>query len=452
MKSRRPLAHSPARAVARAVAPLREQEQLLMICISTVLIMAGQGVISPVLPLFAQEFGVGTAVIGLTLSSFALARLLLNVPLGVLSDRYGRRLLLVGGPLVTAFGMIGSGFSGDIMQLLAWRFIAGAGSAMYMTGAQIYLADISTPANRARFIGTNQGALLLGTSVGPAIGGGIAELWGLRAPFYVVGSAALIAMFYSYLRLPETLQAITRPTEGAPDRAETPSDRVSAQPHEQRSGVAQAVAPAAKTRPAWLTMMRSRDFFAVSWVTMAVFFTRTASRQTLLPLMASARLGMSAGALGAVFTMMSVVNLLLIVPAAVIADRFGRKAAIVPSGLLVALALLMLANANGMALFLGAAVLLGIGTGVAGPAPAAYAADIAPPELRGLAMGLYRSSGDIGFLIGPPLLGALADATSFGWGFGANAALIAAASLFFMLGARESLIRPAPPAATADER
>lgn len=429
-----------------------------MICISTVLIMAGQGVISPILPLFAREFGVGTAAIGLTLSSFALARLLLNVPLGVASDRYGRRLLLVGGPLVTALGMIGSGFSGNIGELLAWRFVAGAGSAMYMTGAQTYLADISTPANRARFIGTNQGALLLGTSVGPAIGGVVAELWGLRAPFFVVGAAAFSAVFYSYSRLPETRRAISGEAGVvAPEHGEVAAVGAQAGPETAGEGAHHASVrpehadglPARRPERAWITMMRSRDFLAVSCVTMSVFFTRTASRQTLLPVMASARLGMSAGALGAVFTMMSLVNLLLIVPAAVIADRFGRKAAIVPSGLLVAVALLMLAYANGTVLFLAGAVVLAAGTGVAGPAPAAYAADIAPPELRGLAMGLYRSSGDIGFLIGPPLLGALADATSFGWGFGANALLIGAASLFFLVGARETLVRPGASAASA---
>ena len=185
-------------------APLLEHEQLLMISISTVLVMAGQGVISPVLPLFAEEFGVSIAAIGLTLSFFGLARLILNVPLGVLSDRYGRRLLLVAGPLITAVGMVGSGLAGGLTELLAWRFVAGAGSAMYMTGAQIYLADISSPATRARFIGTNQSALLLGVSVGPALGGLIAEIWDLRMPFFVVGAGALVATVYAYWRLPET--------------------------------------------------------------------------------------------------------------------------------------------------------------------------------------------------------------------------------------------------------
>ena len=89
-----------------------------MIMVSTVLVMSGQGVISPVLPLFARSFGASAASVGLTLSAFAVARLVLNVPLGMASDRYGRRPLLVAGPLVTGLGMIGSGFAEGIPDLL----------------------------------------------------------------------------------------------------------------------------------------------------------------------------------------------------------------------------------------------------------------------------------------------------------------------------------------------
>jgi len=403
----------------RALGPLREHEQLLMISISTVLVMAGQGVIAPVLPLFAEALGVGAAVIGLTLSFFALARLMLNVPLGLLSDRYGRRLLLISGPLVTAAGMYGSGFAGDIVQLLAWRFIAGAGSAMYMTGAQIYLADISTPENRGRFIGTNQGALLLGTAIGPAIGGIVAEFWGLRAPFHVVGTMALFATVYAYLRIPETKHLIAPPP---PEAERAPGEK----------------AP----RRAWVELLFSRDFMAVAWVTLAIFFTRTAARFTIMPLMATARLGMTAGSLGVLFSVMAVVNTVLILPAAVVADRWGRKAAIIPSGLLAAASLLVIGASSTMALFVAGALMLSVATALAGPAPAAYAADISPPHLRGLGMGMYRSSGDIGFVIGPPLLGAIADATSYGWAMAVNAALLAVASLFFLT-ARETVGRRA---------
>ncbi|MCA9847438.1 MAG: MFS transporter [Dehalococcoidia bacterium] len=410
------------RPIARAISTLREQEQLLMISISTVLVMAGQGVISPVLPLFAKNLGVGAAVIGLTLSFFALARLILNVPLGVLSDRYGRRLLLVSGPLVTAAGMYGSGFAADIYQLLAWRFLAGAGSAMYMTGAQIYLADISTPATRARFIGTNQGALLLGVAVGPAIGGVVAEFWGLRAPFVLVGTMALVATVYAYLRLPETKHLQPPPP---PKPAPVPG--------------------AKKERRDWVVFIMSKDFMAVSFITLAIFFTRTASRQTVIPLMAVDDLGFSEGSLGLLFTAVAALNTVLIAPSAVIADKWGRKAAIVPSGIFVALSLVLIGVSTTTLIFVVGNLALGIATAMAGPAPAAYAADISPPHLRGLGMGLYRSSGDIGFMVGPPLLGWIADSTSYDFALYVNAALIGIAAVVFLT-ARETLERPSTPA------
>lgn len=403
------------RGLSGAVGFLREHERLVAISISTVLVMAGQGVISPVLPLFAKDFGVGAATIGLTLSMFALARLLLNVPLGVLSDRYGRRVLLVSGPVVTAAGMVGSGLSGNIEQLLAWRFLAGVGSAMYQTAAMAYIADISLPANRARFIGTNQGALLLGVSIGPGVGGLIAQGFGLRAPFYVVGGAALLAAVYGYLRLPETHSRTVAPA--APAVAPGPPDGGG-----QRS---------------WLRMVRSRDFAALSFVTMATFLARAAGRQTLVPLMSVARLNMSPAALGGIFSAMAFMGMLLITPAAIAADRFGRKAMIVPGGALVGAGLLLYAGAGTYTLFLVASLVMALGQGVGGPAPGAYAADIAPDDARGLAMGLYRSAGDIGFVIGPPLLGALADATSFSWALAVNGLIVIAAAVTF-LSARET--------------
>ena len=421
---KRPLLERLPRWLAGPLGPLLEYRQLLLISIATVLVMAGQGVISPVLPLFAAKFGVGSAAIGLTLSSFALARLILNIPLGLLSDRYGRRLLLVSGPLVTGIGMVGSGFAVGIVDLLAWRFVAGAGSAMYMTGAQIYLTDISNPTNRARFIGTNQGALLLGVSVGPAVGGVLAEFWGLRAPFIVTGVAALFAMVHAYFKIPETRHLALAQIEA-----------------ERKPSTPGAPAPVTPQRE-WLRFATSRDFVAISFVVMAIFLTRTAGKQTLMPLYAAEKLDMSPGVLGAVFTAMALINVVLLAPAAVIADRYGRKWSIVPSSLVVAVSMFMLASAGGYPMFLAGALVHALGASLAGPAPAAYTADIAPANLRGLAMGMFRTSGDVGFMIGPPLLGALADATSFGWGLAANGVIMAAACLWFLVIARETIARP----------
>jgi DHA1 family multidrug resistance protein-like MFS transporter len=435
-------------------APLREHERLLMISISTVLVTAGQGVIAPVLPIFAREFNISAAVVGLTLSLFALSRLVLNVPLGIFSDRHGRRMLLVWGPVVTAVGMVGSGLAQDIEQLLAARAVAGAGSAMYMVASLTYLIDISTEQNRARFIATNQGALLLGVSIGPAVGGGLAELYGFRVPFYVVGVAALVAAVYAYWRLPETRARSSEPERGVPERGAAPRGRTpsvasasrpastaaaaAAAPEPRGVSATPSVPPAPIRRP-WLAMLASWSFVAVAFVTTMIFFTRAGGRQTIVPLLADSRLQMSAGMLGAVFTGMSLVNLVLIGPAAVAADRFGRRAVIVPSGIATVIGLLIFAGATSMALFLLGALVLSIASAMAGPAPAAYVADIAPAQARGLAMSFYRSAGDIGFVVGPPLLGVIADRSSFGWALGVNAALVGVATLLFLLVARETM-------------
>ncbi|MGE3857192.1 MAG: MFS transporter [Dehalococcoidia bacterium] len=410
----------------RTLGPIFEHEQLMMITVSTVLVMMGQGVISPVLPLFADKFGVGAAAIGLTLTSFGLARLVLNIPMGIAADRYGRRLLLVSGPIIGAVGMIGSGLSGSLPELLAWRFIAGAGSAIYATGAQVFLADVSTPQTRARYLGTNQGALLLGTSFGPAIGGITADAWGVEAPFAIVGVFSLIAGGYAYLRLPETRHL----------QAEAPKPvRVAGEPAPRR---------------AWLGLLLSRDFLLIAVMNAAIFTTRTGGRQTIMPLLGASTLGLSTASLGWIFSLMAIVNMALVVPSAFIADRMGRKWTIVPSGVLVGLTMFMLAGAHDYWTFFAAGMLHSVAASLSGPAPAAYAVDISPPHLRGLGMGMFRSGGDVGFMLGPPMVGFIADRAGYGAAMAANGALMAAVAVLFLL-ARETGGRHAAERAEANE-
>ena len=372
--------------------------------------MAGQGVVGPVLPLYAKDFNVSTAVVGLTFTSFGLARLLLNVPAGIWADRFGRRSLLVGGPLLTAAGMIGSGLAPTIWVLLAWRLLAGAGSALYMTGAQIYLIDIASDDARARYIATNQGALLAGVSIGPAVGGLLADAYGLRVPFIVVGTGALLTALYGFLRLPETRR----------DR-EPGVDKPSAIP----------------ARRVWGELMRSGQFVAVGLVSFAIFAVRSGFRQTLVPLEAADRFGFDTGDLGLLFTAFGIVGLVLIAPAGFVADRFGRKPAIVPNGFVAVAGVIITALASGPGLFVAGLLVVAVGTAVSGPAPAAFVADIAPADLRGSAMGLYRTWGDLGLVLAPVLGGLLADLTSTRTAMMAHAAVLALAITWFAIVAVE---------------
>ena len=387
---------------------LQEFEKLLVLCFATFLVMAGQGVIGPVLPLYAKNFGVSATVVGLTLTVFALARLILNVPAGMIADRFGRRILLIGGPILTSIGMFGSGFAGDIWSLLIWRFIAGGGSAFYMSGALIYLIDIAPSDRRARYVATNQWALSVGVALGPGIGGLVAERWGLAAPFHVVGVIALVAATYAIFRLPETRNSTARASES-------------------KSPVRDAA-----------LIIRSAPFVAIAFVTGTIFMTRAGTRATLVPLHADDTLGWGPGEIGLVFTATGIMTLFTLWPATWATENIGRASVIMFSGLAAALGTLVIAASSTPLWFVMGNIILTLGTGTAGPAPAAFVADLFPEELRGLGIGLYRSAGDVGFVIGPPALGWLSDNASMSVAFQTAGCLVGVAGACFVLITRRS--------------
>ena len=385
---------------------IRENQKLIVLCGATFLVMAGQGVVSPIIPLYASDFGVSATMVGLTLTVFAFARLILNVPAGIIADRYGRRILLVGGPILTAIGMFGSGQADGIWVLLAWRFVAGAGSAFYMSGAMIYLIDIAPPEKRTRYIATNQWALSVGVALGPGVGGVIADAYSLSTPFTVVAVLAVLTAVYAAFRLPETKG------KGEDDI------------------VTEADGPPVST---W-SFVRSAPFLLVGVSTMTIFMTRAGTRGTMMPLHAEEALGWGPAEIGLVFTLTGLLTLTTLMPAAWAADHVGRRHVILFSGVFAGLGALLVGSLATPVGFVMGNIIMSLGTGTAGPAPAAYVADIAPPGRRGMAIAMYRSAGDVGFLAAPPLLGLLSEVTSITFTLIVGGALAAAGGIVFFFG------------------
>jgi MFS family permease len=108
---------------------------------------------------------------------------------------------------------------------------------------------------------------------------------------------------------------------------------------------------------------------------------------------------------------------------------------IVPSLWIVAASLAVIASATTTAMFVVGSLLFGFGNAVSGPAPAAYAAEVSSAQSRGLAMGAFRTAGDLGLLVGPPLLGAVADSNGYSLAFWVNAGIVAAAAIALALAA-----------------
>ena len=304
--------------------------------------------------------------------------------------------------------MFGSGFAGDIWSLLIWRFVAGAGSAFFMSGALIYLIDIAPPDLRARYVATNQWALSVGVALGPGIGGLVAERWGLAAPFHLVGVIALFAAVYAVFRLPETRRS------SSPERKDESPAREAAR------------------------IARSGPFLAIAFVTGTIFMTRAGTRATLVPLHADETLAWGPGELGLVFTVTGVMTLFTLWPATWAAENIGRASVILFSGLAAALGTFVIGSSSTPMWFVLGNVILILGTGTAGPAPAAFVADLFPERMRGLGVGLYRSAGDVGFVLGPPALGWLSDNASMSVAFQTAGCLVGAAGVYFVLVTRRS--------------
>ncbi len=196
----------------------------------------GFGCVIPVLPLFASDMGLGASGVGLILSTSAVARLCLNIPLGRLSDRIGRKPLMVGGQIGTAIASIGTGVCSTLPQLLACRLLLGAGSSAALSGSGAYMADITTraPDQRAKIIGFQSTVINIAYAVGPAVGGYLCDLYGARLMFFIVGGAALITSA-GFSSLPETYRGLESTKSNSGNGRENADEAAVVVPRQQAS-------------------------------------------------------------------------------------------------------------------------------------------------------------------------------------------------------------------------
>jgi MFS transporter, DHA1 family, multidrug resistance protein len=401
--------------VQRPLQWIKSYEVLIITALHITTVFLTWHMVGPVLPRFALEFGVSVTEVGLLISAFTLARVFLNFPAGSLSERIGRRAVLIAGGTVVGFASIGSGLVQGFPELVALRFLTGAGGALAVTVSSTIMADISTRGNRARMMSFNEGIVSMGLFLGPGVGGLLADAVGLRVPFYVAGALALSATVWAAIRLPETRgwNADPRPA---------------------------SVGPRASLWAGVRQILVDRDYIMIAMVAFATFFTRFGTLFLLLPVLAYA-MGMSPGQYGIMASCIALIQVPLLAVAGTLADRVGRKAVIVPSQFLTGAAIIGYGLAPSVPWFLVAAAFFALGMGIGGTAPSAYLADIAPSHLRGVSIGLYRTTGDIAGFFGPLLLGLVADHTGPGTAVSVNGLLVCAIAGVFAVFARETLVR-----------
>ena len=393
-----------------------ERRVLLWMCVLTAINQLGFGGVMPSMPLYAATFGVSASAIGLAVGIYGLARFVVAAPSGQISDRLGRRSALALGGLITAGGNLWCALAVSYPEFIAGRFVAGAGAGFIVTTGQIVLADITTPERRGRMMAIYQGTFIFAVGIGPLPGGLLAEHFGLTAPFYAYAIAGSIAGLLAWFAVGETRDLARAKRLHAPGEA-----------------------------PSYLSQLRQLGrqlgYVLVCFIALTNAVARTGALFSIVPLIASTRLGLSVTTIGFGLAAGSVAGLVATYPAGMMVDYFGRKVVIWPASVIAGVSMFLFYAASSGTLFLAACLVWGVASAVGGAAPASYAADSAPPGLNATTMSIFRMAGDAGYVAGPILLGLLADSHGPDVALILSAALLAGAGVLFAILAPETYRR-----------
>src|SRR5216684_5438351 len=324
----------------------------------TVLIdLIGFGIVLPILPYYAQRFGAAGLGYGAIIGVFSLRQFVATALLGKLSDRIGRRPVLLTTMLVNAVGYALFAFAGSYWVLFLSRVVSGFAGGN-ISAAQAYIADITTPAERSRGMGMVGAAFGIGFSLGPAIGGFSAHYLGPSAPGLVAVGLSLANFVSAYFILPESLKHELRVRRPLFDLGH----------------IGEAIA-----RPKLRPLM-------IVWALTPVAF---AGYTVALPLHASKALNWTERDLAILFTIIGVTA------ASVQGYFFGKIARRTGERALV------IAGTFGMA--------LSIANSIFAPAATGLVSVYADPTEQGTILGAAQAIAALGRTAGPPLIGTIYD-------------------------------------------
>ena len=180
--------------------------QVWMLSFSLAVLQIGFGLVTPIFPFYINSLGMAGIELGVLAASFAIARIFLAGPMGNISDRVGRKPILMISLVGFAFSNIVYAFAYDVPVMIAARALEGAVSAGFFPAANAFVSDMTTPKNRGTAMGYLSMGNMVGFVVGPALGGFLAQFLGIRIPFILAGIAALLTMGLLYVLVQEPVK------------------------------------------------------------------------------------------------------------------------------------------------------------------------------------------------------------------------------------------------------
>lgn len=359
----------------------KSRSPLILMALTILIDFTGFGLIIPLLPFWAQRLGANAVGVGLILTVYAVAQFIFTPLLGSLSDRYGRRPIIIASLLIETISLMLTALAGSLPLLLLVRFLGGIG-ASNIGSAQAVVSDTTTPANRARGMGMIGAAIGLGFVIGPLLGGLLSPL-GTTLPFWVAAGIALLNMLLVFFLLPETR-----------DKKQHSSSKYTA------AGIGGLISGwgHAFRSPALLTLILINLFFTLAFTAMEAVFA----------LFSQHTFGWGAAQNGYIFTYIGVIVVIMQGGlAGRLVKRWREQQIMLVGLLLLACGLILLAFSTQIAMLLLSLALLSIGEGAVTPMISTLLSFASTEEHQGESLGLSQGMAGLGRSIGPVVAGAL---------------------------------------------
>ncbi|MBO8181523.1 MAG: MFS transporter [Archaeoglobus sp.] len=340
--------------------------------ISVFTAMLGLGIVSPLMPIYAESLGATGIWLGIIFAGFSISRGIFMPVIGRISDRKGRKKFILSGLFLYTIISIAYIQAASVYTLTFIRIIHGFASAMVIPIAMAYVGEISPEGEEGKYMGTFTVSLFLGMGFGPFIGGVLEDSFGMATAFYAMASLSALSLSICFLFLPEI-------------------DRFKAR-H--------------KPRASFREILRNRVFKAVMLFRGINAFGR-ATLLSFLPVFASKML--TSSQIGAILATNILLTAFLQRPFGILADRYNRLLMIVLGMALASLSLILIPLLNTFPQFFLVAVILGLGGGLAMPAASAIVVTAGRNAGQGSTMGIFNTAMSMGMIAAPLVSGVIMD-------------------------------------------
>ncbi|HEY6491679.1 MAG TPA: MFS transporter [Trebonia sp.] len=338
-----------------------------------------EGAMLPVIALSSIDRGASTAIAALINALLGIGSIVTNIPSGMLATRIGERKSMLVAAAVAVAGLIlclvnlGHG----TVSLLVFGLgvlLLGAASSVYTLARQSYLTEIVPPQMRARALSTLGGTLRVGMFVGPFLGAGAEELWGLSGAYFVSLAAMAGAAVIVY-RVPDLEQT-----------------------DEHKAAAAEVTS--------WGILKQYWRTFATLGTGVVLLSAIRQTRQVVIPLWA-AHIGLSPTTNSIIYGIAGLVDVMTFYPAGKVMDVYGRRWVAVPCAAVLGISFVIMPFTHAIVTLTLTAMIMGFGNGIGSGIVMTLSADASPEIGRPTFLGLWRELSDAGQGIGPLILSAV---------------------------------------------